>query len=69
MAKKWTPINRIDFYCDKILGVIKEEDLSLLDLATCAARFSTIAKLFQNSFDRTKEEIEVEYHANKGRNK
>ncbi len=69
MIKKWTPINRIDFYCDKILGAMKSEDLSLLDLALCAARFSSIAKLFQDTFERTQDEVKEESLANKRRNK
>ncbi len=66
MAKKWTGMNRIDHYCDKILEAMKTEDLSLLDLALCSARFETIAKLFQYTFDRTQEEVTI---ANEKRNK
>ncbi len=66
MAKKWTGMDRIDFYCDKILRAMKEEDLTLLDLSRCAARFSMVAKLFQDTLARTQDELNVEAaHANK----
>ncbi len=53
-------MNTIDFYCDRILKAAKSEDLTMLDLARCAARFKVIAKLFQDTLARTQDEIMVE---------
>ncbi len=59
----------VDFYCKKIVKVATSADLTLLDLAVCAARFKTIAQLFQDTLSRTqdeiKEEIRKEFNANK----
>ncbi len=54
---KWEGIDTIDFYCDRILEAAKSGELTMLDLARCAARFSVIAKLFQDTLDRLKEEV------------
>ncbi len=56
----WSGMNTIDFYCDRILAAAKSEELTLLDLARCAARFTVIAKLFQDTLARTQDEIIVE---------
>ncbi len=56
----WSGMNTIDFYCDRILAAAKSEELTLLDLARCAARFTVIAKLFQDTLSRTQDEIMVE---------
>ncbi len=56
----WSGMNTIDFYCDRIIEAAKSEELTLLDLARCAARFSVIAKLFQDTLSRTQDEILVE---------
>ncbi len=56
----WSEMNTIDFYCERILEAAKSEELTLLDLARCAARFSVIAKLFQDTLARTQDEIMVE---------
>ncbi len=65
----WSGMNTIDFYCDRILEAAKSEELTLLDLARCAARFKTIAQLFQDTLSRTQDEIKAdirkEFNANK----
>ncbi len=57
---KWSGMDSIDFHCDRIIKTAKSEELTLLDLARCAARFSVIAKLFQDTLSRTQDEIMVE---------
>ncbi len=58
-------MDMINLYCEKILEAMKIEDLSLLDLALCAARFKTIAQLFQDTLARTQDEIKEEIRADK----
>ena len=50
----------IDKYCYKIIETLKTEELSLLDLARCAARFCSIGKLFQDTIDRLQDDINAD---------
>ncbi len=48
-------VDKIDVHCNKILKILKKEELSMLDLARFAARFKMMGSLFQSTLDRLQE--------------
>ncbi len=57
IKNEWVGMQLIDYHCRRIVEIATSADLTLLDLAICAARFKTIAQLFQDTLSRTQDEI------------
>ncbi len=45
----------VDSHCNEILRILRKNEMSMLDLARCAARFKTMSRLFQTCLDRLQE--------------